>query len=105
MAEERHKTRGRYFCAPPANAETFHQLFLFIWEHGVGNELAAPAGPGVKWTRETLAMALNEAASPRSIDDWRSGARVPSDSNVRVLLSVVTNTPRGMATRTHRRRR
>lgn len=92
MAEERDKTRGRYFCAPPANAETFHQLFLFIWEHGVGNELAAPGGPGVKWTRETLAIALNEAASPRSIDDWRSGARVPSDSNIRVLLSVVTNT-------------
>jgi len=91
MSADRGKLKGRYFCAPPEDAQTFHQLFLFIWEHGVGNQLAAAGGPGVKWTRETLAIALNEAASPRSIDDWRSGARVPSDTNVRLLLSVVAD--------------
>ncbi|MBL8547820.1 MAG: formylglycine-generating enzyme family protein [Hyphomonadaceae bacterium] len=91
MTVHRGAARGRYYCAPPQEAESFHQLFLFIWEHGVGNELAAPGGPGVKWTRETLAIALNEAASPRSIDDWRSGARVPSDTNIRVLLAAITD--------------
>ena len=91
MTRNRGSARGRYFCPPPEKAESFHQLFLFIWEHGVGNELVAPGGPGVKWTRETLAMALNEAASPRSIDDWRSGSRVPSDPNIRVLLAVVAD--------------
>ncbi|MBN8639675.1 MAG: formylglycine-generating enzyme family protein [Anaerolineae bacterium] len=91
MTRQRGPSRGRYFSPPPEKVESFHQLFLFIWEHGVGNDLAAPGGPGVKWTRETLAMALNEAASPRSIDDWRSGARVPSDTNIRLLLAVVAN--------------
>jgi len=91
MTRQRDNARGRYFCAPPENAATFHELFLFIWEHGVGNTLAGAGGPGVKWSRESLAIALDEAASPRSIDDWRSGARVPSDTNVRVLLSVVSD--------------
>ena len=93
MTRQRDNARGRYFCAPPENAATFHELFLFIWEHGVGNTLAGAGGPGVKWTRESLAIALNEAASPRSIDDWRSGARVPSDTNVRALISVVADAP------------
>ncbi|MFZ4071704.1 MAG: formylglycine-generating enzyme family protein [Caulobacterales bacterium] len=81
----------RYFCTPPPDLVTFRDLFLFIWEQGIGNQRLSPEGPGVKWKPDTLSIALDSAASPRAIDGWLSGASEPSDESLRALLDVISD--------------
>jgi len=82
---------GRYFALPPEGVTSFKDLFRFIWEMGLGNAKTGPDGSGHKWKRETLAAALDEKVSLRTIDDWRSGKGVPRDPNLRALLNLITD--------------
>jgi len=78
-----------FFRAPPS-VTSFHDLFCFFWNHGIGRCLKhRPAG--TPWTREDLEAEFaghDREIDVRTIDNWRSGKNLPSKRNLVAIAEI-----------------
>lgn len=76
----------------PPNTKIFNEIFYYIWNHGLGNELNKIGDP-VPWTAESLEAAFESVhrnVDKRAIQNWRSGRNLPSRKNIHSLARIVS---------------
>ena len=76
----------------PIYGANWHDLFEFFWSHGIGNTLSKHDVP-ISWTSISLEYEFNGmgySISERTIDDWKSGKRLPSVTNTHKLARIIS---------------
>jgi len=82
------KKENFYFEKPP-ETENFHELFLFFWNHGIGQRLKNNIPD--PWNADDLQAAFEKISRDidiRSIENWRAGKSVPHRRNLIALATI-----------------
>ncbi len=78
-----------FFYIDPPETESFQELFLYFWNHGVG--LKQNNGVPIPWNPQKLEAAfekINRTIEVRTIENWRAGKSIPRRKNLLALATI-----------------
>jgi len=85
------KSKQIFYYLDPPDSLTFHSLFSYFWNHGIGRPIEnGVQSPWNKFDLEHAFLSRKKNIDVRTIENWKSGRSVPLVKNLIVLSNIAS---------------